>query len=745
MRITSLTITAPFKKPSVLVFGVTYIYAAALYVATAARGLSIADWGDFVASASVLGIAHPSGYPTYLQLLALPLLALPATWAAAAADVTNALLVAAAPALLALWAFRLGARAHKDAALFAVLLGALAAAAPALWREATSVEVYGLALAFLFAALLLLDAAQRADRRPFVAAALLTGLAAGVHLSAFAFLLLALLLTVLYKRPPLRTLSQAAVALALGLSTILYLPLRAVAAPPLRWSWTAPPDLPALLRHLAARQFTYNFRLPSSLLSRYAFADLGAALWHSAGPLLLLAPLGLFLAWRRSRLLALLLLAVATLNLVFLLVYDIPDIESYRLPFVALTFALAATGALALFAALSRRPFRVVATILAAALVVLTVGRGWSHQRRHPAFIAYYSRQTMAPLGFGAMFVSGSITSNFLYWFRQYTLRQRPDIELRNVNDGHYDIVKLGNIIRQEAGGRPVFADYILIQQTLEKDLFSLRGRDAGFIAEITDHETPGDDALPCDGEVLAAAEEFLQTAPYNKGNPTGAQELAVSAWTHHGLFRENRGDVEAAGYYFTRAVALAPTMSQTQGNLARWYLKRGDPAAARRAARLAIQADDTQYTPYAYLAMAARAEGDLDAALRYARTAVALKPQEGRAHRLLAGIYVARGELEQAREEMEKTLARGYKDPETIGMLAGLYRREGREAKSFELLRDNVHTYNDARLLNTYAVALIRRGRYEEAKAELLRARRIAPNYGEVRRNLSRLEAIGY
>ncbi len=733
------------ENPAPLVFAAVYVIAATLYVISAGKGPAIMDWGDFVASASVLGIAHPSGYPTYLQLLALPLLALPATWAAAAADVTNALLVAAAPALLALWAFRLGARAHKDAALFAVLLGALAAAAPALWREATSVEVYGLALAFLFAALLLLDAAQRADRRPFVAAALLTGLAAGVHLSAFAFLLLALLLTVLYKRPPLRTLSQAAVALALGLSTILYLPLRAVAAPPLRWSWTAPPDLPALLRHLAARQFTYNFRLPSSLLSRYAFADLGAALWHSAGPLLLLAPLGLFLAWRRSRLLALLLLAVATLNLVFLLVYDIPDIESYRLPFVALTFALAATGALALFAALSRRPFRVVATILATALVVLTVGRGWSHQRRYPAFIAYYSRQIITPLGFRAMFVSGTATSNFLFWFRQYPLGQRPDIELFNINDARFDIDKLATTLWSELDARPVFVDYRFIREAKERPVFAARGRAKGFIVELTNREQAGDESGPLNDEVLAKAAALLAAAALDPDATGRGEGLALSVWENHGFFHEFRGETDNAGYYFFRAAALLPNSAVAQSNLARWYWQKGRADLSARAARAAIRADRRTFSAYAFLAMAARAEGNLDAALRYARTAVALRPHDGKTHRLLASIYLSRGERALAAKEMERTLARGYHEATTILLLARYYREEGRSEDAFGLFQEYAHDTRDARLLNAYALALIERGRYEEAKVELVRGLRVAPNSPEIRASLSRLQAMGW
>jgi Flp pilus assembly protein TadD len=46
---------------------------------------------------------------------------------------------------------------------------------------------------------------------------------------------------------------------------------------------------------------------------------------------------------------------------------------------------------------------------------------------------------------------------------------------------------------------------------------------------------------------------------------------------------------------------------------------------------------------------------------------------------------------------------------------------------------------------MNAYALALIARGRYVEAKAELTRAARIAPRSAEIRANLARLEAMGW
>jgi Flp pilus assembly protein TadD len=181
--------------------------------------------------------------------------------------------------------------------------------------------------------------------------------------------------------------------------------------------------------------------------------------------------------------------------------------------------------------------------------------------------------------------------------------------------------------------------------------------------------------------------------------------------------------------------------------NLAQWHYDRGEYDAARLAARAAISAplSPNTYMGYAYLAMAAQAEGDLDGALEDARVAVALKPHDGKTHRLLAGVHLARGEMAAAERELENTLKRGYNDPDVVLMLAKIYGAEGRDDEAFEVLSENVHEYNDVRLMNAYALALIARGRYVEAKAELERAARIAPDSAEVRANLSRLEAMGW
>jgi hypothetical protein len=163
------------------------------------------------------------------------------------------------------------------------------------------------------------------------------------------------------------------------------------------------------------------------------------------------------------------------------------------------------------------------------------------------------------PVGYEAIYVSGTTTSNFLYWLRQYTFGQRPDVELYNINDERFDIDKLAGLLWRSLGARPVFVDYFFLNQTHQRRGFSEQGRPAGFILELTDGPTGPEEAWPLDAEVLARAEEALRATDFAPDRPTHGAELAVSVWQYHGTFHEYRGEPERAGYYFQHDVEVAP------------------------------------------------------------------------------------------------------------------------------------------------------------------------------------------
>jgi Tfp pilus assembly protein PilF/stage V sporulation protein SpoVS len=725
----------------------TYAVAAVLYIARAGRGPAPGDWGDFVAAASCLGVAHPTGYAVYLQLLALPLRALPGAWAAAVADVANALLVAVAPASVAgaLASFLRGEGGWGKA--FAVAAGAAFATLPALWLQATSVEVYGAGLAIYAGVLaLLLAADERGDNRYAMAAVFLAGLAAGVHLTSFTYAAAALVCWAVWKRRTIRFSPLAAVAAALALSAALYIPLRCAAGTALPWSGIT--DLPALFRHAVGRQFSYNFRWPTALLASYRGRELATAAWENLGPLIVLTPFGWWALARRAPALAAALGVTLLLNSFYLLIYDIPDLAAYQLPWLAVIALGSLLAAAEVFSRTRATLARAALTFALATAAVVTAVGAWPRLERYPAFVAYYNRKLLEPIGYRGMFVAGTTTSNFLCWVQRYTAGRRPDVELYNLNDERFDFEPLAARVWRTAGARPVCADYLFVSMTYLHQTLYAQAVNAGFLVGIRSAPTAPPATEPPDGEVLAAVAKFLKESNRATAGAGPARELAAATYTNHAQFYRERGDAAREKHFFEEGAALAPELAASHVNLGAYYAGHGELEKARRQFYAALARRDQAhqfYAAYGQLALLAAAEGDLDGALTYARRAVALKPHDGRTHRLLAQIYLARGERELGRRELERTLARGYADPDTVLMLAALYEEEGESDRAFELLRKNAHRYDDARVMDAYAGALAARGRYAEARREWERALRLAPASPEIRDHLARLAAAGY
>ncbi len=207
-----------------------------------------ADGGDLITAALVMGVPHPSGYPTY-TLLARLATRLP--WGAPAWRVTllSAVSGALAAALVAAAVGEITATRWPTAAtsparrclrsLPPMAAGFMLAFAPPLWSQATVAEVYALHACCAAAVVWALLRWQRSGADGWAAlAGLVYGLALGNHLTIV--WLAPLVVTWLWlgwRRHGRRRRSLAAFvgALGLGLLTYLYLPLAAASRPPLNW------------------------------------------------------------------------------------------------------------------------------------------------------------------------------------------------------------------------------------------------------------------------------------------------------------------------------------------------------------------------------------------------------------------------------------------------------------------------------------------------------------------------------
>jgi hypothetical protein len=356
--------------------------ALALYGRTLMPGLHFWDTAEFQAIGPVLGIAHPTGYPSYTLLAWLGSVVLqPFGDAALRANLLSALLAAGSAGLAAGLVTRLTGRA-----VVGVAAGAALAVAPTAWSVGLRADAH--ALHFLLAALLLVllvgwagrVADERAADRWLVAAAVVYGVALGNHALTLllapgiaAFVLLAQP-TILWRRARL-VLTCAAALVVTTVTLYAYLPIRSAMDPPL--DYANPQTLDGFRYLVFAEQFRGTFQEYPPLVE--AVQLIGRETVEQLGILAALAVVGAVVtAVRRPGLFALLALWFG-FTWAFALGYVNADIDRYHLVPTLAVVVLAGLGAGAIWNAVARRlpPVRsstalprVLAAVLAAVVLV---------------------------------------------------------------------------------------------------------------------------------------------------------------------------------------------------------------------------------------------------------------------------------------------------------------------------------------------------------------------------------------
>jgi hypothetical protein len=411
----------------------------AVYVRTAMPGIAFDDWGEMQTVPHVLGVAHPTGYPTYI-LLAWLTEHVPVGAVAFRANLLSSVLVATALAVFTLVAGRLGVR-PLIAAAAALAFGAVGT----VWAAATVAEVNPLHL--LLIALIIHRALVWEDRkqaRDLAILGLLVGLAAGNHLltvMAAPFVGVFVLWVgrrELLARPGL--ILPAVAAGILGLSVYLYIPIAAAAGPPLAYNHPTTPE--SFFWLISGTQFggKFDFLRPDG---PNAFIRSLPTLWDLAAlratpAFLVLGVFGLAILVRRRR--AFGLTAVAILAFGVFVWANYQRLEHYLLVpwlIVAIGVAVAveaiAEGAANLIA--GRRPIlraraapAAVVTGLAFAGVVALAGSNWAGADRS----ADHSGEAFVMTVFAALPRDSVILSEWNastpLWHGQHVRGQRPDV-----------------------------------------------------------------------------------------------------------------------------------------------------------------------------------------------------------------------------------------------------------------------------------------------------------------------------
>ncbi len=418
-----------------------------VYLGTMARGLTWAnggtDGGDLITAAAVGGVAHPTGYPTYLlaagvfQQIPLGTLAFRTHLLSAAAAVAAALVVY-------FMVTRLAGATSEGNWLAGLAAAGLFGLAPLVWSQAVIAEVYTLHALFvaLVAALAVWIPLKARSGWWDALLGVVLGLAVGNHLTSV-FLIPAALLRMKQPRPfriDPGALARGAAGLGTGLLVYAALPLRALSLPPVNWgdpvtlerfSWLVSGQLyQRRLLNLPAAGMVERLEEAGGLLA----AQVGLA-----G--ILLALVGLIFYFKPTRL-YFLTLWIAAAFAAFAVLYASADSYLYLIPVVLSLSIWAGLG----LGGLMQPAFRYMGwfkPVAAALFGLLLVGYALDRWPRVDASrdgrAEQFGAQVLQNAPQSALIFAQDDASVFSMWYFHFALRQRPDLVIMAQDLLHFE------------------------------------------------------------------------------------------------------------------------------------------------------------------------------------------------------------------------------------------------------------------------------------------------------------------
>lgn len=260
-----------------------------IYIATLAPGLSWAnnssDGGDLITAAATDGVAHPTGYPTYL-LIARIFQLIPIGSIAYRTNLLSAIAVTGAAVCIYFLVVNISDQTNQKGWIAGLVSSFAFGLAPIIWSQAVITEVYSLHIFFIALILLLLMRSinRNSENQNDALLGLIFGLSLGNHMSAFLLAPLVFSIGVFKNDPtkdPLnqkqnksprwtRTINKKVLFkrilwIMLGLCIYLTLFIRARSNSPINWE--NPVTVSNLLRLISGQLYSdYFFDLSLSLL-----------------------------------------------------------------------------------------------------------------------------------------------------------------------------------------------------------------------------------------------------------------------------------------------------------------------------------------------------------------------------------------------------------------------------------------------------------------------------------------------
>jgi MFS family permease len=409
------------------------------YTTTLAPGLSWsnngADGGDLITAAATLGIAHPSGYPTYL-LLARAFQWLPIGTLAMRTNLMSAVCASLAAGLVT----AIVSTAYSGPRRFGLAGGLVAGVAfglsPLLWSQAVITEVHALHALCIAAILYTLplgrQSPQPSGRSHFLAGALL-GLALGNHLTTALLLPPWLILSGWENgKPQPARLAWRLAGLAAGLLVYAYLPLRAAAHPPINWG--NPSTLEGMWWVISGGPYrALAFGLPQALVGArvQGWASLLIAQFGLVG--MVAAFYGLFFGAAMATRVKLVTGWVAGVSSIFAIGYNTADSYAYLLPaFLALAIWLGLGLATALSGLRQKKWSFAAQAAVGGGLLLAILINGVSQlpnvdASRDPA-AEKFGAAVMESAPPAALVFTHADRDTFAAWYFHFALGRRPDI-----------------------------------------------------------------------------------------------------------------------------------------------------------------------------------------------------------------------------------------------------------------------------------------------------------------------------
>ncbi len=405
------------------------------YLSTLAPTVLARDSGRFQARSYVLGIGHPTGYPTYIMLGKL-FTYLPVGDVAYRVNLSSAVYAATTVIVLYSIALRL---TNVVPALIATLAFGVSST---FWSQAVIAEIYTLNTLLVSATLLLLLLWRDTGKDKYLlAAAFLAGFSLTNHMTSGLQIPAAMVFVWLTDRSRIkdwRLLSKATLLFLLGLTPYLYLPVRASMDPPLNYG--DPSTLRNFLYLVTGRQFGDRmFAFGPDELPQRIVLYIGHLRGQYSRVLLFLGLGGLILGFRRlERATWAFLVLFFGGHLAYALGYGIPDIAVYFIPtYLVLSIAMA-VGIDALLEQVGRipsPPMRALAVPALVLLLVLVIVRTWwieypfIDQSDNYAQRRLIERVARSPKR--AIIYDPSNTTSLQYL--RHVERRRPDLRVRQV------------------------------------------------------------------------------------------------------------------------------------------------------------------------------------------------------------------------------------------------------------------------------------------------------------------------